>query len=67
MSESIWSDEPPTAPGWYWVKDRSNGSEGTAYMHPSQAARIRGLLRRFKFGPRVPSAKRCAEIERGEG
>ena len=67
MSESIWSDEPPTEAGWYWIKDRSNGSEGTAYVHPSQTFYVRGLQRRFLFGPRVPSAVQCVGLERMPG
>lgn len=74
ISESIWSDEPPTEAGWYWVRQRVGRREyvaernpdgiwdifcGSAYATDVTAADI------VQFGPRVPDAKRCAEIERG--
>lgn len=77
---SIYRDEPPTDPGWYWVD-----CSGIAYRSvPCPPERI-GWLKQtgwnipgigfglgggylvdlgVQFGPRVPDAKRCAEIER---
>lgn len=74
MSESIWSDEPPTEAGWYWVRQCAGKREyvaernpdgvwdifcGSAYATDVTAADI------VQFGPRVPDAMKCAEIERG--
>ena len=76
MSDTIWSDELPSEPGWYWVRQRVGGLFGeyiaerniygvwdifcgSLYATDETAADI------VQFGPRVPDAKRCAEIERG--
>ena len=71
---NIYRDDPPTEPGWYWVRPRVGRREyvaernpdgiwdiscGSAYATDVTAAEV------VQFGPRVPDPLKCAEIERG--
>ena len=73
MSESIWSDEPPTRSGYYYLRDDDFSEHRIAYFNhvskrwwydDQEECHIK-YINGLKFGPRVPDAKRCAEIERG--
>lgn len=61
MSDTIWRDEPPTEPGFYWV--RGIKYEWTAELTDNGAwsCHTTGV----QFGPRVPDPETCARIERG--
>ena len=69
----IYRDEPPTDPGWYWVilKDGSGKpSLGQLDKHGYFSGPYGIYMSAkpelyFKFGPRVPDAQKCQEIERG--
>lgn len=72
MPESIWSDVPPTEPGWYWVLNRfGDGLEDCAQLRQSGLWLCSGgwfvssdLAEEVKFGPRVPSAEELAALRR---
>lgn len=82
MTDTVWRDDPPTEPGWYWVD--ISGAEHDQWATKSQ---VIGWLkpqgwkipfvgfgldgdylreRGVKFGPRIPDPETCAKIERGE-
>ncbi len=65
MSESIWSDEPPNEPGWYYVKYRIHGTTQCRKLNVNDPQFMSYIAKYVQFGPRVPDAMKCAEIERG--
>lgn len=63
MADSIWSDTPPTEPGWYWVLWlRSGRTEAVALSAREIIDMRRHRTYPFRFGPRIPSAEELAAI-----
>lgn len=71
MADSVWSETPPTQPGWYWVQNRHGYAveevillrDGRFYWFREwfSAAEV---TREVRFGPRCPSAEELAALSR---
>lgn len=82
MTDTIWRDDPPTEPGWYYVDcegitsrsvpdppQRIGWLKPTGWSIPSVGFGLDGEYLReigINFGPRIPNPETCAKIERGE-
>lgn len=71
MADSVWSDTPPTAPGWYWVLNPiCGGVEITAELRDDlwwwggNIYKPQILPKNMKFGPRIPSAEELAALSK---
>lgn len=69
MADSVWSDTPPTAPGWYWVLNRyGDGEESLAELRGAYwwwngiALSPQYIAMEMKLGPRIPSAEELAAL-----
>ena len=63
MSDDLFTDQPPTDIGWYWVITPLGSltigraqEDGRFYMDDS------GSLKGHKFGPRIPTPEQCAAM-----
>lgn len=70
---SIWSDEPPTEPGWYYLRKRRTGQfdirkrdQSGDWPVGSFTSHDKLMTEYFQFGPRVPDPETCAGINKGE-
>ncbi len=71
MADSIWSDTPPTAPGWYWVLNRYGEclqdvaeSRGGNWWWNGVLLEPQHLAEEVKFGPRIPSPEELAALSK---
>lgn len=63
--ESIWRDEPPTEPGWYWVRSKHNRMQFVWSIMDGDMGSLWDISE-VQFGPRVPDPETCSKIERGD-
>ena len=75
MTDTIWSDEPPTEPGWYWVRYKAIGEvsptlllarDWNPWLARCDLRSVSDMQTNFQFGPRVPDAETCAGIMKGD-
>lgn len=71
MADSVWSETPPTQPGWYWVLNRFGEclqdvaeSRGGNWWWNGAVWGPEYLADEVKFGPRIPSAEELAALSR---
>jgi hypothetical protein len=64
MRDDLFTDEPPTDIGWYWVRTAGGAltlgrvqEDGRFYIQHDE-------LGKSKYGPRIPTPEQCAVLEK---
>jgi hypothetical protein len=57
----IWSDTPPSEPGWYWVRGDASGEIWPTRLHDDGSWEC--TLTMVQFGQRIPSAEELVELQ----
>lgn len=67
MSEDLFTNEPATDIGWYWVKTPLGSitmgrvqEDGRFYLVDN------GPLKDIQYGPRIPTPEQCAAMARSD-
>jgi hypothetical protein len=70
MSDDLFTYEPPTEPGWYWVRTSlwwGNERPQVVYYYADGTVKcgpVSYVYGRFKYGPRIPTPEQCAVLEK---
>lgn len=67
MSDDLFTDEPPTEPGWYWVRSFMAwaGTKAFPAKVSTESVCLGGRCytsEKFQYGPRIPTPEQCAAM-----